>query len=242
MTFESAPNRGNLWPALAISLVLHGLALWSVHPEMPVGEVARRLEATLRPAPVPLVPALPAPEPKPAAPQRKEVPAQPEILAAPKSPIAVPREPSPKPVSDSTPEAVRRSATDTPPSPVPPPVEASRGADVPSSAPTASIEGVQVDGIRQYRLSLAAQARKFKRYPARAMEAGMSGTTEVRVVVAPSGFPQDVSMAKTSGYDLLDQAALDMVRKAVPRTAIPEPLRGRSFVVSLPVVFDLAAE
>lgn len=99
-----------------------------------------------------------------------------------------------------------------------------------------------MDGIRQYRLSLAAQARKFKRYPARAMEAGMSGTTEVRVVVAPSGFPQEVSMAKTSGYDLLDQAALDMIRKAVPRTAIPEPLRGRSFVVSLPVVFDLAAE
>ncbi len=216
--------------------------LWSVHPEMPVGEVARRLEATLRPAPVPPGPVPAAPEPKPPVPLRKESPVRPEILAAPTSPAAVRQEPLPKPASDSTPEAVRRSAPELPSSPAPSPVEASRGGDTPVSAPAASSDGIQVDGIRQYRLSLAAQARKFKRYPARAMEAGMSGTTEVRVVVAPSGFPQDVSMVKTSGYDLLDQAALDMIRKAVPRTAIPEPLRGRSFVVSLPVVFDLSAE
>lgn len=222
--------------------MLHGLVLWSVHPEMPVGEVARRLEATLRPAPVSPGPVPAAPEPKPPPPLRKESPVKQEVLAAPQSPAAVRQEPLPRPASDSTPEAVRRSAPELPSSPAPSPVEASRGGDAPVSAPAASSDGIQVDGIRQYRLSLAAQARKFKRYPARAMEAGMSGTTEVRVVVAPSGFPQDVSMAKTSGYDLLDQAALDMIRKAVPRTAIPEPLRGRSFVVSLPVVFDLSAE
>ena len=110
-----------------------------------------------------------------------------------------------------------------------------------AAAPTAG-DGLDADGVRQYRLALATQARRYKRYPASAREANVGGTVEIRVAVASGGLPQDVQLARSSGNDLLDDAALEMIRKAAPRTTVPELLRSRAFVVSLPVVFDLASE
>ena len=110
-----------------------------------------------------------------------------------------------------------------------------------AAAPTGG-DGLDADGVRQYRLALGVQARRYKRYPASALEANVGGTVEVRVMVATCGLPQEVQLARSSGNGPLDDAALDMIRQAVPRTTVPEPLRSRAFAVSLPVVFDLASE
>lgn len=101
-------------------------------------------------------------------------------------------------------------------------------------------DGLDADAVRQYRLALATQARRFKRYPSQALEAGIGGTVEIRVAVAADGQAGDVALARSSGQDLLDAAAFDMMQKAAPRTPVPELLRGRTFAVSLPVVFDPA--
>lgn len=155
----------------------------------------------------------------------------------------VPQSPAQRPATnDSTVEVPGRSAAEAPrAAPVPVPVPAAQpaaGESVRTSPPV--VDDVGADGMRQYRISLAAQAKRFKLYPARAMEAGMTGTAEVRVTIGPTGFPLEVQLAKSSGYELLDRTAMDMIRKAAPRTAIPEALRGRTFTVGLPVVFDLA--
>jgi protein TonB len=102
-------------------------------------------------------------------------------------------------------------------------------------------EGADADGLRQYRLSLAREARRFKRYPERALLAGIGGTAEVRVEHDSGAMPV-ARLARSSGNEALDAAALTMMREAAPRTAIPETLRGRSFAVSLPVIFDASAE
>lgn len=101
---------------------------------------------------------------------------------------------------------------------------------------------LDADGLRQYRLALAVEARRFRRYPARAREASIGGTVEIRVAVAAGGQAQEVELARSSGHELLDDAALEMMKKAVPRATVPDRLRGHVFVVSLPVVFDLADE
>jgi TonB family protein len=49
-------------------------------------------------------------------------------------------------------------------------------------------------------------------------------------------------LAHSSGDEALDAAALSMMREAAPRTLIPEPLRDRSFSVSLPVIFDASGD
>jgi protein TonB len=102
-------------------------------------------------------------------------------------------------------------------------------------------DGADPDGLRQYRLALAREARRFKRYPERALLAGIGGTAEVRVEHAAGAVPV-AWLARSSGDEALDAAALSMMREAAPRTLVPEPLRGRSFAVSLPVIFDASAE
>ena len=99
--------------------------------------------------------------------------------------------------------------------------------------------GFDAEGLRAYRFALAGEARRHKRYPARAVEAGWSGTTELRISVTPGQSVAAVQMTKSSGYPVLDEAALEMVRRAAPATTIPASLRERAFSVELPIVFDL---
>jgi outer membrane biosynthesis protein TonB len=44
-----------------------------------------------------------------------------------------------------------------------------------------------LDGLRGYRLPIASQARRFKRYPAEAKASGWAGSTEVRLEVGADG-------------------------------------------------------
>lgn len=103
---------------------------------------------------------------------------------------------------------------------------------VPASSDTAP----DAAGLRQYRLDLAGEARKFKRFPESARRAGWYGTVEVRIEVGAHA--RLAALAKSSGYPALDHAALEMLRQAAARTELPEILRGRQFRVLLPVVFE----
>ena len=102
--------------------------------------------------------------------------------------------------------------------------------------------GEAVDGLRGYRLAVATQARRFKRYPAQAMAAGWAGTTEVRLEVGGDGRPHEATVARSSGHELLDRAALSMINAGALRARLPESLRGKAFAVALPVVFNLDDE
>lgn len=50
-------------------------------------------------------------------------------------------------------------------------------------------------------------------YPAAARRAGEQGTVLLELVVAPDGRPTEVNILRSSGFPLLDQAAIDAVRK-----------------------------
>ncbi len=106
----------------------------------------------------------------------------------------------------------------------------------------ANASGEAVDGLRGYRLALATQARRFKRYPAQAMASGWAGTADVRVEVGSDGRPRAATMVRSSGYEVLDRAALTMIDAGALRARLPESLRGRAFAVVLPVVFNLDDE
>jgi len=118
-----------------------------------------------------------------------------------------------------------------------------------TSAPVVAVSellpaGIEIDanGLRQYRLGLAAAARRFKHYPLQAQESGWRGTAEVSVAIAANGLAQSPRLLRSSGHPLLDAAALDMIGNAAQQTAVPASLRGQAFSVPLPVVFDLNAE
>lgn len=95
------------------------------------------------------------------------------------------------------------------------------------------------DGIRQYRLNLAREARRYRRFPAMARSNGWEGQVIVVVsTVAGSPLPQ-ASLSAGSGRVVLDRAALEMIALAIRDAAIPEALRGKEFALTLPVQFSL---
>jgi protein TonB len=102
--------------------------------------------------------------------------------------------------------------------------------------------GEAADGLRGYRLAVAVQARRFKRYPAQAMASGWAGTAEVRIEVGSDGRPRPATLVRSSGHEVLDRAALTTIDAGALRARLPDSLRGRVFAVVLPVVFNLDEE
>ncbi len=96
-----------------------------------------------------------------------------------------------------------------------------------------------VDGLRGYRLAVATQARRYKRYPTQAMASGWAGSADIRVEVGRDGRPRAATVARSSGHEALDQAALAMIDAGALRARVPDSLRGQAFAVVLPVVFNL---
>lgn len=100
-------------------------------------------------------------------------------------------------------------------------------------------DGLDANALRGYRLALAVQARRFKRYPAQAQAQAWAGTAEVRLALAAGGRPETATLTKSSGHEVLDRAALEMMNAAVQRTPVPAMLQTQAFSVTLPVVFNL---
>lgn len=224
-------SRGHLLQALMLSLGLHVLLMLSVVSVFPA-----RLE--MLPATIRVVlgggraspPANAAPSKLSAPPDRPR-------------PVAKTRETS-RPIVE--PESSGATATEHPPQAVAAAVEAApepqsptASANTPASAPASLREGVSADDLRQYRLSLAIAARRFKRYPAVARERGWEGTAEVAVSVNALLPAPEVILVRSSGRAALDEQAFEMMAQAARSTALPESLKGRDFRVLLPVRFSL---
>lgn len=106
-------------------------------------------------------------------------------------------------------------------------------------SPEVAAATISVDGVRQYRLNLALEARRFKRYPELARERGWEGVVVVVVNTAAGATAPLVSLSQSSGFDQLDQAALELLETAVQTAVLPESLHGRQFGLTLPVDYRL---
>lgn len=109
----------------------------------------------------------------------------------------------------------------------------------PPSTASTQHEDPSPDGVRQYRLNLAREARRFKRFPQLARDRGWEGAVVV-VVSTVAGMPvPQVSLSNSSGYELLDREALELVAQAINTAALPESLRNSPFALTLPIHYRL---
>jgi len=93
--------------------------------------------------------------------------------------------------------------------------------------------------LEQYRLALIVATRRYKRYPAIAMEKGWQGTVRVHMVIGANGMIASASIKTSSGHEILDNQAMDMLKKGKTTVQIPASLRAREFSVDVPVIFSL---
>jgi protein TonB len=75
-------------------------------------------------------------------------------------------------------------------------------------------------------------------YPLAARRQGLSGRVEIEVLLDPAGRVRAVTLVTSSAHGLLDEAAIEAVRK-VPSVPMPEHLPRRTLRVRLPVIFEL---
>ncbi len=110
-----------------------------------------------------------------------------------------------------------------------------------ADAPTKASSEVSADAatLRQYLVALVDAANLYKRYPPQARDRGWEGRVEIRLVIGANGMIKSAVIKTSSNYQILDDQALDMVRKGKPRVQIPPGLRGREFTVDVPVIFEL---
>jgi protein TonB len=212
------------YACVGVSIALHGLAMLTLPQSRParLSDEATALTALFAASPE-SVAAVPL-----AAPRRVREPRQPEI------PAMVEKSPEPAPVA--APQAAEPEAA-SPASLEPAPSQAVASAPAPVKL---AVDGPDASLLDAYRLALIDAAKRYKRYPPQAMERGWEGRVEIRVVVDADGTIKSALVKSSSRYQILDDQALDMVKKAFNRLAQIRPApRGREFTVDVPVVFEL---
>lgn len=91
-----------------------------------------------------------------------------------------------------------------------------------------------------YEQTISLWIQKFKLYPEGARAQGMQGSTVVRIRIDRRGNIRYSSLEGNTGYDELDRAALDMVRRANPVPAVPDEYpEGEMFEFLIPVKFQI---
>lgn len=207
------------------------------------GELAAELRsaapaATISPPAAVPEPGIVAPEPEPE---------PPPIVPAPLAPAPPPRvakkPPAPKPARPAAEKSAPPAAASS--APAMPGATATTGSGratgtggsgtdarstAPAWAPTARV---------QYEQLLFAWMERHKQYPLLAQRRGLEGRGSVRVRIGRDGRVLDRALTRSTGEAMLDDAALDMVRRANPFPPVPSGYAGDSFEFVAPIEYRL---
>lgn len=211
-------QRRNLGIAAGIVL-LHVGALWALH----TGLLRRAVEVIV---PVQIVSELlapPAPEPEPPQPKPVVQPPEPPKPVVQRKPVPKAPAPAPQPLAiPEAPPAPTAPAGVVEPQPAPPPISAPVAAApapvAPPPAPAIQLPSTNADYLQNPKPV----------YPPASKRLGEQGKVIVRVLIGTDGTAQDAEVRQSSGYERLDRAALETVRKwrYVPgkRAGVPEAM------------------
>lgn len=189
-------------------------------------------------------PAVPQPTPNPT-PQPEELPEflapkiTPPIVEAP-LPKEVVSAPRPQPIAQPVARRVqpRRIAPTAPPAPprtvrANAPVTGTGTSIAPGNDPKAK------EREMDYYSLVSAHLNRKKRYPKKAKKARQQGIVTVRFTIHRDGNVTGISVKRSSGEAILDQATLDLMRRVSPLPRIPKSLGKDSVTLSLPIEYSL---
>ena len=123
--------------------------------------------------------------------------------------------------------------------PVPKEVAPPAPAEAISKTPNIVPQEQVTQHLESYSSLLANAIAKYKQYPKIAQIRGWQGTVIADLEIDNKGSVISVKIKKSSTYEVLDNEALEMIKKASPFPAPPESLRGKNFNVLVPISFKL---
>jgi protein TonB len=246
--FADGAAPGPLLSALAASVALHAALLaglpdlWTYSERPATAPLNAWLVPGARTAAVVEPPPAVAPvrerdaaQPARAAPERK----RPAVAPAPAA-VTAPERAEPVPAPAAEPETVAAASAPAAGAKSDAPPVLALG--TPTLAPRPGDDALEAGSLAQYRLALIGAARRLKHYPAQAVDRGLAGRVEIRLVIGAEGGPAAVTVKRSSGHEVLDRQAVETMRRATAATPIPPALRNREIVVEIPLLYELKTE
>ena len=100
--------------------------------------------------------------------------------------------------------------------------------------------GAVDDALKRFAAAVHRRIESNKRYPAAAQKVGIEGRAGVKMTILKDGRLKEVEILDSSGYEILDKAALQSVRDAAPFPAIPDAAKMEMIEVSVYLAFNLS--
>ncbi len=242
--------------AIGASIAVHLLALaWQHGPQLPragdppplhvvLRPAAARPESVPTPAPAPVATpaAIPAAAPLTRPPVRVEAPRPPAVLTRPAA--AEPPRPTP-PAAASHAAAPAEAAPAPTAAPAAPTIETAArpvaAATVAHAAPPPAAADETPDPalLERYGRSLSALFARQQNYPRLAAMRGWEGEVQLRITVARKGNIVATQVVRSSGFEVLDQNAIQLVSAAGPLPQPPESLHKQEIQIIVPVRYKL---
>jgi protein TonB len=98
----------------------------------------------------------------------------------------------------------------------------------------------EAEMMSRYEQLISLWIEKFKKYPDEARSQGMQGETVVRIRIDRQGTVRYYILERSTGHQVLDKAAIDMVKRANPVPAVPNDYpQGDLIEFLIPVNFHL---
>jgi TonB family protein len=104
-----------------------------------------------------------------------------------------------------------------------------------------TLEGSREGGEKErdeFLLEIRQRLEEAKRYPRIARLKGHEGIARIRFFIEPSGIPEDIRLVTSSGWRILDEEAIEMVRR-VGRFSNPPAQWPNGIQIHVPLVFEL---
>ncbi|MBN9332720.1 energy transducer TonB [Devosia sp.] len=229
----------------------------------PEPEPAPLPEPIVEPAePIIEAPEVEAPEPAVVVPQQA-LPREPEpeVVEEPPAPEPLPEEPVVEPLDPTLPVPIAmpqriadiRANTEPtkftpPPRRTPPPQQTASLASAPkpqaqqaaqAAAPQQSTSSEpSTSQVNRWESSVLRHLGQRRKFPPEARQRGEKGRVVVQFAIDVGGNVQSVSIARSSGFASLDQAALDLVRASSPVPRPPEGLPRSRLTISMPIDYE----
>jgi protein TonB len=108
-----------------------------------------------------------------------------------------------------------------------------------SAAPDAGTAASTQRSIVSWQNSVMLQINRHKRYPSAARVQDMQGVVQVHILIDRGGHLITSEVARSSGFALLDEEALEILKRAAPLPPLPVAMPGETLHLSIPIRFRI---
>jgi protein TonB len=169
------------------------------------------------------------------------------LIAPTQQPRIAPVLPNTAPMAAPAAAPIVRAPLPSNPLTVAPAASGGTPAQTPSASPAAPVASPAVGAAdpnarRQevnYFALISSHLNRRKTYPAEARQARQQGVVSIRFTVDRSGGVSNISVRRSSGHTILDQATIALLQRVAPLPRMPASMQRESVTITLPIEYSL---